>query len=150
VTWKNLVNATAAGAQLTKTSGCGTCSNAGGVTQEAIATSGSMTFTVNTGTSLVVGLGNDTTSNTSYAIDYAFSFNGSATFEIREKGVYKSEGKFSATDVFRISVAAGVVKYYRNDVLVYTSKTAATSPLVGDSSLQTVGAVVTVVSFLVI
>lgn len=106
-----------------------------------------MTFSVLTGKRLVVGLGRDASSNTSYAIDYGFSFTDTGVFEVREGGVYRCEGTFTGSEVFRISVTAGVVKYYRNDVLLYTSRTVATAPLVGDASLQSLGATVTVLSF---
>jgi hypothetical protein len=146
VAWTNLVKATASGSQLTKASGCSTCSDAGGVTQQVISADGSMTFSVTGGKRLVVGLGRDPSSNTGYAIDYAFSFSDTGVFEIREGGVYKTEGTFSGSDVFRLTVTAGVVRYYRNDVLVYTSRTPVTGPLIGDTSLQSLGASVTVLS----
>ena len=147
VAWTNLVKASASGPQLTKTSGCGTCSDAGGVTQQTIGADGSMSFSVTSGKRLVVGLGRDVSANTSYAIDYSFSFSETGVFEIREGGAYKAEGTFSGSDVFRITVTAGVVKYYRNDLVVYTSRTTSTSPLAGDASLQSLGASVTILGF---
>ena len=48
---------------------------------------------------------------------------GGSTFEIREGGVYRTEGAFAATDVFKVAVEGTTVKYYRNGALVYTSKT---------------------------
>jgi hypothetical protein len=106
-----------------------------------------MSFSVTSGKRLVVGLGRDVSANTSYAIDYSFSFSETGVFEIREGGAYKAEGTFSGSDVFRITVTAGVVKYYRNDLVVYTSRTTSTSPLAGDASLQSLGASVTILGF---
>jgi len=39
-------------------------------------------------------------------------------------------------------VAGGVVKYYKNDVVVYTSSVAVIGPLVVDTSMSSVGATV--------
>jgi len=141
-TWGNLVKASASGGTLQKISGCGDCGDAGGVSQQQV-TSGSVSFTVASGHRLVVGLGTDTSTNTSYAIDYAFSFGGSSYWEIREKGVYKAEGPFSASDVFKLAIEGSAVKYYRNGTLVYTSTTAVPGALVVDTTLVTIGASVT-------
>jgi endonuclease/exonuclease/phosphatase family metal-dependent hydrolase len=143
--WTNLVKAAASGGTIQKTSGCGDCSDAGGVSQQSI-TSGAVTFTVGGGSRAAVGLGTDTSANTSYTFNYAFSFNGSSTFEVREGGAYKSEGSTAAGDIFKIAIDAGVVRYYRNATLVYTSKIAAPGPLVVDTTLVNIGATVQVVS----
>ena len=90
-----------------------------------------------------MGLGRDASANTSYAIDYAFSFGATGVFEVREAGVYRAEGSFGASDVFKVTVTSGTVKYYRNATLLYTSRVAATSPLVADTSLESLGAGVT-------
>ena len=89
-----------------------------------------------------VGLGQDTSASTSYAIDYAFSFWTGGSWEIRENNTYRTEGSYTATDVFKVAVESGVAKYYKNDVLVYTSKVPVAGPLVVDTSMATVGATV--------
>lgn len=143
--WTSLVHATASGGTLRKSGGCGDCADAGAVSQQAL-TSGSVSFTVATGQRLVVGLGRDASANTSYAFDYAFSFNGTSTWEIREYGAYRTEGPFSASDVFKVSIEGTAVKYYRNGVLVYTSSNAVTGALVVDATLVTSGATVQIVA----
>lgn len=142
VTWTQLVNASSNGAELWKVRGCADCPDAGAVSTQAVADA-TFRFTVSSGYRLVVGLGRDAGTNTGYAIDYAFSFSDRGGFEIREGGTYRREGTFTASDVFGISVFGGVVKYYRNGTLVYTSGVAATSPLVADTSLLSLGAGVT-------
>jgi endonuclease/exonuclease/phosphatase family metal-dependent hydrolase len=141
ITWTGLVNATASGGTIKKVSGCGDCADAGGVSQQQL-TSGSISFTVPTGQRLVVGLGRDTSTSTSYAIDYAFSFGGTSSWEIREGGAYRTEGPFAAGDVFKLSIEGTALKYYRNGALVYTSPTAVSGALVADTSLLTIGATV--------
>jgi hypothetical protein len=145
VAWAQLVNGATNGAELWKVQGCGECSDAGAVSQQTI-TDGAVSFSVTAGHRLVVGLGRDTGASTGYAIDYAFSFSDRGTFEIRESGSYRCEGAFAATDVFKVAVSAGAVKYYRNGTLVYTSGVAAAAPLVVDTSLQTIGAGITAAS----
>lgn len=130
VVWSNTVNATATGNSLQKTSGCGTCGDAGGVSEQQIASAtGAVELSpaVPAGSSLALyaGLGaNPATPPAAASIDYAFSFWGTGGWDIRELGVYKTEGTFVAGDVFKIAVEAGsVVRYYKNGTLVYTSTT---------------------------
>jgi endonuclease/exonuclease/phosphatase family metal-dependent hydrolase len=143
--WTSAVKATASGATITKTSGCGECSDAGAVGNQSM-TSGSVSFTVSGGR-LLAGLGTDTSASTNYAtVDYAFNFSSATTWDIREKGVYKTEGNYSISDVFKIAIEGATAKYYRNDTLVYTSKTAVPGALVMDTTLVTMGAAVQVVA----
>lgn len=142
VIWTSLVKTVAAGSALTKAAGCAGCFDAGAVSQQQIGATGSVSFTPAAGHRQIVGLGRDTTASTSYAIDYGFSFWEGGTFEIREANLYRDEGTYCATDVFKVAVEAGVVKYYKNDALVYTSKVIATGPLVVDTSMSSVGATV--------
>jgi endonuclease/exonuclease/phosphatase family metal-dependent hydrolase len=137
--WVNAVNASVSGAVLKKTSGCTGCPDAGGVGSQPMS-SGSVAFSVAGGYHLVIGLGRDTIAGTGHASDYAFNFSGNGTWDIREAGVYRTEGPFAATDVFTVAVEGTAVRYYRNGSLVYTSKTPVSAPLVVDASLFSVGA----------
>jgi endonuclease/exonuclease/phosphatase family metal-dependent hydrolase len=147
LSWTSLVNATASGTTLKKSSGCGTCSDAGAVSAQSFA-SGSVAFTVSAGARAAVGMGSDASTNTSYAFNYSFSFNGGSTWEIREAGVYKTEGPLGTSDVFTVSADGVTVRYYRNSSLVYTSKIAQPGPMVVDTTLVNVGATVQVSQFL--
>jgi endonuclease/exonuclease/phosphatase family metal-dependent hydrolase len=144
--WSSLANATASGLTLRKSGGCGTCADAGGVIAVQQLAGSSFSFTITSGQSLIVGLNSDISTNTGYGLKYAFSFSGTNTFEIRENGTYRSEGSFSASDVFKLSIEGTKVKYYRNGTLVYTSGTAVSGPLFVDASLISANAVVTVTS----
>jgi hypothetical protein len=46
-----------------------------------------------------------------------------------------SDTTYKAGDVFRVAVEKGVVKYYKNNVLVYQSSVAVTYPLVAAASI---------------
>src|SRR3954468_24235728 len=108
--WTSLVNTTASGTTLTKSKGCAGCPDAGAISS-ALMSSGSVSFTISAGAAMVVGLATDTSASTSYVIPYAFSFGGSTAWEIREGGVYRADGAFAATDVFKIAVDGTTVKY---------------------------------------
>ena len=142
VVWTALVKSSASGGTLQKTSGCGDCADAGGVSQQTL-TSGSVSFTVSSGASLVAGLGRDASSATGYSIDYAFQFSGTSTWEVRERGVYRTEGSFAASDVFKVASDGATVRYYRNGSLVYTSTAAVSGAMVVDATLVSIGAKVT-------
>jgi endonuclease/exonuclease/phosphatase family metal-dependent hydrolase len=142
--WTSLVKASAVGAKVTKTTGCGDCADAGAVGTQQM-TSGSVSFTVSGGR-LAAGLGTDTSSSTNYAaINYAFNFSTATNWDIREKGVYRAEGTYSTSDVFKIAIEGTAIKYYRNGALVYTSATAVPGALVMDTTLVSIGAAVQVV-----
>jgi endonuclease/exonuclease/phosphatase family metal-dependent hydrolase len=139
VAWTGVVRATASGATLTKTSGCGDCYDAGAVSQQRI-TTGTVSFHVAPGQKLFAGLGLDTSTSTSYAaINYAFKFTGGSSWEIRESNVYRTEGTYAASDVFKISLSGSSVTYYRNGTLVYTSNVPASGTFALDTSISNIG-----------
>jgi hypothetical protein len=137
--WTATVNTTATGATLQKTSGCGTCLDAGGISAAQIASGdGSIQFSTTGLYRLYAGLGTDRTSSTDVSrIQFAFSLWESGGWEIRESNVYKIEGTYLAGDMFKVAVVGGVVKYYKNDVVVYTSTVAPTYPLGLDATFLT-------------
>ena len=61
---------------------------------------------------------------------------------MRERGLYKTEGRLTAGDMFRITLTAGTVRYFRNDQLVYTSLSLAASPLKFGAALYTTNAAI--------
>ena len=142
VVWTNLVKAAAVAGSVQKTGGCDGCSDAGATSAQTIAPSdGYAEFTAVVGRRVFAGLGTTTTSNTNPAlINYAFSFWEDGGWDVREKNVYKTDGRFVTGDRFRISVTAGVVRYYKNGALVYTSSVKATATLVLDTTLVGTGA----------
>src|SRR5262245_30816381 len=138
--WTALVKATATGGTLVKAGTCGDCGDAGAVSQQQV---GSVSFKVTPGQQSVVGLGRDTSTNTSYTrIDFGLFFPEGSVFEVREAGTYRTEGTFASGDVFKVAVEGTTVKYYKNSTVVYTSKTAATAAMVVDATLVSTGATV--------
>ena len=142
VQWTAVTKAAVSGGTIAKTSGCSGCADAGGVSVQQF-TSGTASFLVTPGFSLDAGLGQNASGSLGYRINYAFRFSGGSSWEIREAGIYRLDGTFAATDLFSVSVDAGVVKYYRNGAVIYTSRIAAAGSLVVDVALVTTGAAVT-------
>src|SRR5690606_23130660 len=90
-------------------------------------------FTVESGVR-AVGLSAGGSDHTIAGIDYAFALAGD-TVTIRERGVYRMSGPASKGDVFRISIEAGRVHYYKNGEYLYTSTAPAPVGLRVDSAL---------------
>jgi hypothetical protein len=131
VTWINLVNVTANGNSVTKTSGCDGCSDAGAISQQKItAGDGYVQFTTGaTGPLRVAGLTQSFAVSSPATIAWGIRFQGSVA-EVREGGTYKADISFVAGDVFRVAVQSGVVRYSKNGAVFYTSQMAPAYPLV--------------------
>src|SRR5262249_23023739 len=67
-----------------------------------------------------------------------YAFRGGAVAEIRENNNYRGETIYSTGTVFRIAVEGGVVKYYKDGSLFYTSSKVPAYPLVVDTSFAQV------------
>ena len=98
MSWTNVVNAIANGGSLQKNGGCDGCPDAGGVSQQQVQSgTGSMTFTPSVGAAsglaLYTGFAHATSTPPQPAeIDFAFSFWATGGWEVRERGVYKTNG----------------------------------------------------------
>src|SRR5438045_584568 len=114
-TWQNPVKVTASDGALTKSSGCEGCADSGAYSGMQLTGDGYSEFVAPALPRLYAGLGTDLPASTaSSTINYSFSLWASGTFEIRELGVYKTEGTYAAGDRFRVAVESGVVVYRRN------------------------------------
>lgn len=131
VQWGAVTNADATAGRLVKIAGCHGCPDAGGVSAHVIpADNGAVQFVPVAGYRLYAGLADAGASIPSpAAMPFAFSVWPDGGWDVRERGVYKTEGRFVAGDVFAITVAAGVVRYERNGRIVHTSAAAMTSSL---------------------
>ena len=127
------------GNSLSKTSGCNGCADAGAVSQQQIAAGdGYVQFTVsNTTAERYLGLSTGNPGTSGSEIKFAFNV-GDGAVTVRENGVYRTDAVVSPGDVLRIAIVGGVVKYYRNGALMYSS-VAPTYPLLVDTSLWELG-----------
>jgi len=141
VSWTNPINVTATGNSIQKTSGCDGCEDAGAISQQQILSGdGYLQFTASETTTLrFVGLSVGDTGTTSAEIRFAIRLQ-SGIAEVRESGTARTTTGFVSGDVFRIAVESGVVKYYKNGVLFYTSALAPAYPLLVDSALASLNA----------
>jgi hypothetical protein len=142
VTWTNVSGTIQVnGNTIQKVSGTASWYDAGAISSQAIvAGDGYMEFTpgeINTWR--MCGLGN-ADGGVHYAdIDYAFFMVGGGWLQIYESGNFIGNfGTYAATDRLKVAVENGVVKYYRNSTLLYTSAVTPTYPLKVDASLNTV------------
>jgi hypothetical protein len=145
VAWSALVNTSASGGTLTKTGGGEGMDDARAVSTQQVGTAGgAIEFVAGDVTSIrfaalsqIGGQGWD-------AMDFAIRLgpwnSTSGIAEVREKRTWRADTPYVVGDKFRIEVASGLVRYYRNGVLFYTSAVAATSPLKPDASIFGVGA----------
>lgn len=114
------------------------------ISQQQIASGdGAVSFTATeTSTIRYVGLSHGNTDTGAVDIDFAIRL-GPGYAEVRENNVYRADTPIAAGDRFKVAVEGGVVKYFKNGVLFYTSAIAPTYPLLVDSSLLSAGATVT-------
>ena len=89
-----------------------------------------------------MGLSHDTADTRLTDVDFAIRL-GPGYAEVRENNVYRADTPLAAGDRFKVAVEGGVVKYYQNGTLFYTSTVAPTYPLLVDTSLLSAGATVT-------
>jgi alpha-tubulin suppressor-like RCC1 family protein len=139
--WTSEIGVATNGATLTKTAASGW--NAGAASSNAIASGdGWVEFTaIETNTQRVLGLESGAASTTWSDIDFAIELTDTGSVKVHESGVLRGTfGSYAHTDLFRIEIREGVVRYRRNGTLLYTSAVAPTYPLHADASLYTTGA----------
>jgi hypothetical protein len=142
--WINQVNASVAGSSLQKVSGCDGCNDAGAVSRQTLFSgNGYAEFTASeTGALRVAGLTHAFTVSSPGSIDFGIRLQ-SGIAEVRENGVYRTDTRFVAGDVFRIAVASGVVRYSKNGVVFYTSAVPPVYPLFFAAALANLNATIT-------
>ncbi len=91
----------------------------------------------------MVGLSTVDANSNYTSINYALDLNTNGTIRIYENGNNRgSFGTYSTGSVFRIAVVAGIVTYYHNGTLIYTSNVTPTLPLLADVCIRDVGGTV--------
>ncbi len=140
--WDDIVKAAASSGDLIKNGGCGDCANAGGHTGRLLG-NGIVEFTPAFGHRITAGLSTDLSASTDTAnMEFAFSIWPSGTFEIRERGSYRSEGMLKPGDRLRIAVDGQTITYSRNGAVLYTSTAVPSFPMTLDATLTTRGAAI--------
>jgi hypothetical protein len=141
VAWKSATGVAVSGHNLTKTAPIG-WGNAGAIsTKSLLAGDGFVEHTVQeTNTYRMIGLSHGSANAGWDEIDFALCTVGDGTLRVYEKGTLRrSLGAYAYGDKLRVAVSGGVVRYYRNGTLLYTSTTAPEYPLLVDTALYTPG-----------
>ena len=141
VQWTNLVKTTVGpSGVIQKSTGCGGCPDAGATSVQTIGGNGYVELTPAAGQRVTAGLGTTPTASTDPAlIDYGFGFWPDGGWDVRERGVYKKDGRRIAGDVFRIERTSGRVTYFKNGAPVYVSATLSAGPLTVDTTIYSKG-----------
>ena len=144
VTWTDLVGVSATVGGLSKTAP-ETLWNAGAVSVQTLAGDGFVEFTSDENTTdKQIGLSSGNGGPQHSDIDFAIRLKANGAAMVYEGGAaLVAIGSYSPGIVFRVQAEDGVVTYWRNGVLKYTSALAPTFPLLVDTSLRTPGATLT-------
>ena len=137
VIWTHPANCTVNGNSVVKNGGgAGSC-DGGAYSQQTITSgNGYLEFTASEANKFRFGaLTTMTTTNNYLALDFAIDFTIGAQAEVRENGSWMTSVGFVANNVFRISVESGVVKYYKNGTVFYTSTKTPSFPLYANALL---------------
>jgi hypothetical protein len=146
VSWTGMVNVTATGNSIKKTSGGEWVWDASAVSVQQIPSGdGYVQVTLNGNDParkhFGLGIGN---SSVSYDdVDFSFALQGTG-FSIWENNQHKGDfGSYPVGSKLKVAVEGGVVKYYVNSTVVYTSLKAPTYPLILDTSIANLNGQVT-------
>jgi hypothetical protein len=143
ISWTNLSGVSSSNNSLTKT---GSSDNAGASSNYVILSGdGYVEFTASETTShRMLALSNIDKDQSYEELGFAIYLTSSGYVIIYEKGTYiRSFSTYSTGDIFKISVESGLVKYYQNEKVFYTSKKTPTYPLLADTWLYNNGATIT-------
>ncbi|HEY4208666.1 MAG TPA: hypothetical protein VGM31_17690, partial [Puia sp.] len=115
--------------------------NGGAASYNTVSNNGYMQVTASETTKArMIGLSNAHTSSSYTTIQYAWYLNTGGNLYVFESGNNRGNfGTYATGDVLKISVESGVVKYYKNGVLMYISQTAPTLPMLVDVSINDAG-----------
>jgi hypothetical protein len=130
VQWTNLVNTSVNGATITKTGGEPWAEDAGAASAQSIASGdGTFQYTVDEVNNFrFVGFGHTSTWQGAANIDYSFRMQ-SGEADVYEHNTWLANIAVAVGDVLKINVTGGVVTYYKNGVLQYTSSQSPTYPM---------------------
>ncbi len=145
-TWQNVTALTVTGNTLTKTGGTNNVWDAGASSTQTIASGdGYVEFTTVENTAYKMGGFSSSDTTPSYVeMKYALYAAGDGHVYIIENAAFQNGGAavgtYVAGDIFRVAIQKGVVKYFKNGMLLFTSPNLPTYPLLFDSSFYSIGA----------
>jgi glucose/arabinose dehydrogenase len=131
VNWTNLLNTTATGNSLRKTSGSDDGTPDGsGISQQTLTGNGYLEF-IAAGPLLerACGLTDSTVLDSADALDFAVVLTEIGIAEFRENGAYIGDVAFVLGDIFRIQIENGRANYYKNGTLLFSGNHLAAAQL---------------------
>jgi RHS repeat-associated protein len=142
ISWTGAVGVSVSGNTITKTAANG-WGNAAAVSTQSIASgNGYVEFTA--AQSLVdrmCGLSHGDGNQSYEDIDFGIFLSDGGYIYVYESGVMKANaGPYAVSDILRVAVEAGQVKYYKNGTVFYTSTATPTYPLIVDTAIYSNGA----------
>jgi hypothetical protein len=141
VVWTNVVGATASGNTLTKTAATAWGNAGASSTRSIVLGDGYVEFKVTAPNTGMVGLSHTDANQDYTSMEFALLPNSDGNLYVFESGVNRGVvSSFTTSDVFRVAVEGGVVKYRKNGTLLYTSTVTPTYPLLVDAGLYVNGA----------
>ncbi len=140
VVWTDLVNVGVNGNDISRQSG--NSWGGSGAASESQITDNMYMYTVagETNKYRMIGLSSSNLNAHYNTIDFAIYLRNNGTLQIYESGVLKGGfGNYSNGDTLKVSVEFGVINYYRNSDLFYTSLTSPSLPMIVDASIYSNG-----------
>lgn len=110
-----------------------------------VVNNGSFSFsTAENNRAKAAGLSHADVNSSIFSIQFAFFLESNGNLRIYEQGNNLGNfGGYTTSDVLRIAVENGVVKYYRNEQLLYISTVTPQLPLIADVSLYSMSSTIT-------
>jgi PKD repeat protein len=144
VNWTNIVGCSAAGPTLSKTAPTAWGNAGAGSTGSIASGDGFVMFGASeNGAQRIIGLANRNYAQSWGDVAFGILLNDDGTFGVNEPGQSTASlGAYAIGDIFEVSVESGLVKYYRNGSVVFTSGTKPSYPLWAAAVLGTSGATV--------
>jgi hypothetical protein len=144
VVWTQLVNASAAGNNITKSGGDPSLDDAGGISSQSLgAGDGWLEVTVADPNAFrFVGLAHPHAGTSDGAVDFAFRMQAGRA-DVYESGAWAADNAVVAGDTLRVAITGGIVTYSKNGNAVYTSARTPSYPLAATASLIDANAAVT-------
>ncbi len=142
IVWGETTNLQVNGSQLTKFDGGTSWNNATAFSLNSVAEGGRIEYVlsdINRNKMIGLSTTNDGTSYTT--LDFAFQIDDSGLLHIWENGTLRLDDIVTCTvgDTLKIIVRDNILKYYRNNDLLYTSTLTPSLPLFADASFQVEG-----------
>lgn len=146
IVWKENVNVDVVGGKIIKNIGT-VGYDAGGASVQELKGNGYVEWTVADYTkTAVAGLSYGNTSTDQADIDFALWPNTLTTVQIRENGSNRGDFPYSPGDKLRVKHQDGIITYWVNSTLIYTSGNAPTLPLLFDCALNVLDSEITTAS----